>query len=598
MAKKALSTESTPRPNKVATGIAGFDALSHGGLTARRTSLVSGGPGAGKTLFALQTLVNAARLRDEAGIFVAFEEPALQIMADAAGFQWNLPGLLKTKLFFFEARLSPDDVHIGDFDLRGMLAMLEAKARAMNARWIVFDGLDVLLRLLHDPLAATREVYRIRDWLASKDLTAIVTAKSEADVSRGGHHDNLQFMSDCVVSLSRRLEYGVPLHRIQIAKYRGSDFVAGEYPVSFGPHGMEVGGPEPTEIHHTASTERVSAGFERLDTLLGGGLFRGSSTLITGVPGTSKTTLAGKFAETACQRGERTLYVSFDEGAEPIQRNLSSVGIALAPHVKSGLLRMYSGRTESIGAEDHLLKMKTLIREHQPQCMVIDPLSAITKAGSLNTARAVANRLIYMIKDEKITVMLTSINEGDDPHTEATELQVSAIADSWIHLSYLIHGGERNRALTIIKSRGTWHSNQVRELVLSDDGPMLADVYTAGGEVLMGALRWEKEHEEHLLALAQRAEFERKRAQLHVAEAETRARITALQMELEYQLAELKTLATINDARIVSSGDHKTELRRLRSADRAPRPSKSAKALDISQPVPITVPMRGAGNKQ
>ena len=361
------------------------------------------------------------------------------------------------------------------------------------------------------------------------------------------------------------------MHRLQITKYRGSDFVAGEYPVSFGPSGMEVGAPEPAEIKHVASSERVSAGFERLDTMLGGGLFRGSSTLITGVPGTSKTTLAGKFAEAACRRGERTLFVSFDEGADRIARNLTSVGIQLKTHVKSGLLRMYSGRTESIGAEDHLVKLKALIREHRPRCMVIDPLSAIAKAGGIAAARAVANRFIYLAKDEKITVLVTAINEGDEPETEATDLQISTIADTWIHLSYLIRSGERNRALTIIKSRGTWHSNQVRELVLSNAGPMLADVYTAGGEVLMGTLRWEKEGEEKAKTMQRRAEFDHKRAELQVAEADTRARIKALQQDLERQRAELAMYSSDNEARIVSSSDRENELRRIRSADPAGR---------------------------
>jgi circadian clock protein KaiC len=328
-----------------------------------------------------------------------------------------------------------------------------------------------------------------------------------------------------------------------------------------------VGAPEPAEILHAASTERVSAGFERLDTMLGGGLFRGSSTLITGVPGTSKTTLAGKFAEAACRRGERTLFVSFDEGADPIVRNLSSVGIHLRPHVKSGHLRMYSARTESVGAEDRLVKLKALIREHRPRCMVIDPLSALAKAGGLGAARAVANRLIYAVKDEGITVLLTAISDGDDPQTEATELQISTVADTWIHLSYIVRSGERNRALTIIKSRGTWHSNQVRELILSKTGPMLADVYTAGGEVLMGTLRWEKEQEEEAKTAQRHVGFDHKRGELRVAEAGTRAKIVALQQDLARQREELATYSRENEARIVSSSDREIELRRIRSAD-------------------------------
>ena len=556
---------------KIATGVLGFDELSHGGVPRKRITLLKGGAGSGKTVFALQALVNGARLRQEPGIFIAFEESTSQILANAASFDWGLSSLSRNRIFFMDAHLSPEVVQSGEFDLTGLLAILKAKKEEIGARWIVFDGIDVLLTLLHNPTSEMREIYRIRDWLAANEVdAAIITAKVDGDSSEVLNYRFLQFMVHCVVQFDRRLEYGVALHRIQITKYRGSDFAAGEYPVSFGTSGMEVDAPEPAEIKQVASGERVSAGFERLDTMLGGGLFRGSSTLITGVPGTSKTTLAGKFAEAACRRGERTLFVSFDESADRIVRNLTSVGIQLKPHLKIGLLRMYSGRTETIGAEDHLVKLKTLIREHQPRCLVIDPISAIAKSGGLAAARAVANRFIYMAKDEKITVLVTAIN-GDEPETEATDLQISTIADTWIHLSYLIRSGERNRALTIIKSRGTWHSNQVRELILSNAGPMLADVYTAGGEVLMGTLRWEKEDEERVKTLQRRSEFDQKRGALEVAEADTRARIKALEHDLERQRTELASYSSRNAARIVSSSDREKEMRRIRSADPADR---------------------------
>jgi circadian clock protein KaiC len=563
---------------KIATGIQGFDELSRGGLPRHRISLLKGGPGSGKTVFALQCLVNAARQREEPGIFVAFEERPQQIIDNAAGFKWELPALLKKKLFFMDANLSPEVVQSGEFDLRGMLAMLKAKKEEIGARWIVFDGIDVLLTLLQNPKSEMREIYRIRDWLAENAVdAAIVTAKIDG---RGAdaNYDFLQFMVDCVIGFESRLDWGVAVHRIQVTKYRGSAFDRGEYPVSFGPRGMEIAGPEPTEIQQVASGERVSAGFERLDTMLGGGLFRGSSTLITGVPGTSKTTLSGKFAEAACRRGERTLFVSFDEGADRIVRNLTSVGIQLRPYLKSGVLRMYSGRTESIAAEDHLVKLKALIAEHRPLCMVIDPLSAIAKAGGLAAARSVGNRFIYTAKDRKITVVVTAINEGDQPETETTDLQISTIADTWIHLSYLIRGGERNRALTIIKSRGTAHSNQVRELILSDAGPMLADVYTAGGEVLMGTLRWEKEDEERAKAVQRRSEFEQKRVSLELAEADTRARIKVLEHDLERQRVELATYFSDDQARTISSSDRQKSLRRIRSADLTGRPATATAA--------------------
>ncbi|OAI50396.1 hypothetical protein AYO46_10300 [Betaproteobacteria bacterium SCGC AG-212-J23] len=557
---------------KLATGIDGFDAMSGGGLPRHRTSLLLGGPGSGKTVFALQCLANGARRRAP-GIFVAFEESPGQLIANASSFDWGLAKLPATQIFFFDAHLSPTLVKAGDFDLTAMLAMLAAKKKEIGAEWIVFDGIDVLLTVLQDPGAEMREIYRLRDWLAENDLTAILTAKLDAQSGLAARYGFLQFMVDCVVRLERRQEDRVAAQSIQITKYRGSGYAGSEYPMSFGPSGLVVDATVATELVHDASSERVTAGFERLDAMLGGGIFRGSSTLITGAPGTSKTTLSGKFAEAACRRGERTLLVSYDEAAGQIMRNLSSVGIQLKAHVKSGLLRMHSARTEAIGAEEQLSKLSALIREHRPRCIVIDPLTAVAKAGSRGAARTVASRLINLVKDAGITMFVTALSGAEDQRAESTALEISTIADTWIHLSYLVLGGERNRALTVVKSRGTAHSNQVRELILGKSGPTLADVYSAGGDVLMGTLRWEKEAEESAKRIRHRSEFDYKQRELRFVEANTSAQIRALQMDLERQRAELALYAGENEGRDVSLSTQKDELRRRRSADAADKPS-------------------------
>jgi circadian clock protein KaiC len=552
--------------SKVATGIHGFDEISRGGLPRNRTSLVVGAAGTGKTVFALRTLVNAARQARQPGIFVAFEEGTRAIFANAATFGWNLPALAKSALFFLDARLSPAVVQSGEFELRGMLAILEAKKRDLGAAWIVFDGIDVLLALLQNSSAEIREIHGLRDWLARTDLTAIITAKMEGDAASPANYGFMQFMADCVIRFDRRLEQGIALRRLEITKYRGSDFSPGEFPLSFGPQGIEVAAPGSAATSRVASSERVSTGFGGLDSMLGGGVFRGTTTLITGAPGTSKTTLAGKFAEGACRRGERTLFVSFDEGGERIRRNLTSVGIHLDAYLKSGLLRMYSGRTDAINAEEHLIRIAALLLEHQPRCLVIDPLSALAKSGAISSARAVGNRLIYQVRDHHVTAFITSLVEGDDPQAEATEMQISTIADTWIHLSYLVRGGERNRALTIVKSRGTRHSNQVRELVLSAAGPALTDVYSSGGEVLMGTLRWEKEAEERARKLQRHAEFAQKRRELRFAEADITARIAALQVDLDRARGELARYSSEDDARQASSKERKNEVLRMRGS--------------------------------
>jgi circadian clock protein KaiC len=554
---------------KVATGITGFDEISRGGLPRNRTTLVTGGPGTGKTVFALQTLIQAAQVHRHPGIFVTFEEDAREIFANAATFGWHLSAAAKSPIFFLDARLSPGIVQAGDFELTGMLAILEAKIRGFRAGLIVFDGIDVLLALLQNPSAEMREIYRLRDWLARNELTAIITTKIDDETSRRVNYSFMQFMVDCVVRFDRRSEQAMAMRRVEITKYRGSDFSPGEFPLSFGPHGIEVATPGTIEVLHKASSERVSTGFGSLDAMLDGGLFRGSSTLITGAPGTSKTTLAGQFAESACRRGERTLFVSFDEGGERIRRNLTSVGIHLEPHLKSGLLRMYSGRTDMVNPEEHLIRLAALIHEHQPRCLVIDPLSAIVKTGALLYARAVGNRLVYLVQDHHITTFITSLVDGDDPQAEATELQISTIADTWIHLSYLVRGGERNRALTIIKSRGTRHSNQVRELVLSSSGLSLTEPYSAGGEVLMGTLRWEKEAEERDRKLQRSAESNHRRRELQFAEMDITARIAALQLDLDKQRSELALYARNDEVRHMSLGEHKDELRKLRGGDSA-----------------------------
>jgi circadian clock protein KaiC len=316
------------------------------------------------------------------------------------------------------------------------------------------------------------------------------------------------------------------------------------------------------------TTERVSSGVERLDTMLGGGYYRGSSVLITGFPGTAKTTLCGAFAEASCQRGERTVYVSFDSDGVEVIRNLSSVGIQLNRQVKRGLLRIISARTIIGSAETLLVRIKALVKEYDARCLVIDPVSTLSKAGNEVTAHGVAERLLDWCKSDNITLLCSSLL--DDPSNQqcsGTPVQISTLSDTWIHLNYLAQSGERNRGISIMKSRGTAHSNQVRELLLSDTGITVADIYTSGGEVLMGTLRWEKE-------AALRAETEMAEAQaaikclrLKAEEAELRVRVQSLQTELQAKQAEVNLSARANENRRNEIARGVARIQQLRGAD-------------------------------
>ena len=555
---------------KAPTGIKGFDEITRGGLPRNRTTLVLGTPGAGKTIFALEALVNGARTSGEAGIFIAFEENARQIVENAGTFGWDLEALEREKLFFLDARLPASIVKAGEFDLTGILAALTAKAGEMCCKRIVFDGIDVLLSLLNDPAAERREVFRLQEWLAESGTTGIITAKADPEShALAERYAFMQFMVDCVVQLDHRLTDRVSFRSLRVLKYRGSAFAENEFPLIISPSGIEVATFGTAEMAHPVSAERISTGIERLDTMLGGGYYRVSSVLVTGAPGTAKTTLAGAFVDATCRRGERALYVSFDEAADQIVRNLASVGLDLASHREAGLLHMYSARTEAVSAESHFVTLRAMIRELEPRTLVLDPISALLKSGGQTAAAHTALRLVDFAKAEGVAVFCTSLVSGGTDLVEATETHISTIADTWIHLSYVVRGGERNRALTVVKSRGTKHSNQVRELILSDRGITLADVYSAGGEVLMGTARWEKEAQARGETVRRRDQALRARRQLEAAEAEAQARIAALQRELEAHQAELALLETEASAHEERAAEEEDAIRRLRSADSA-----------------------------
>ncbi len=500
---KSIRSTSSSGLIKVATGIRGFDDIASGGVPHARTTLLVGGPGSGKTIFALHFLVHGAQSGKEAGIFVGFEENTKDIMINAEGFGWNLAALRRNKLFFLDALPTPDLIQSGDFDLNGMLAGLEAQIKKMGAQRIVFDALDIVLSLLPDPMAVRREIYRLHAWLAAHRLTGIITLRANGDETSSINQQPfgfMQFMVDCVILLKHEVEHGVSERSLRVQKFRGAGFDEDASPFLITKSGIEVVVAHTPELKHSKATdERISCGVPRLDTMLGGGYHRGASILITGSPGAAKTTLSAAFAQAACERGEPTLFISFDSDANEVVRNLASVGIRLERHVKSGCLRMVSARRITGSAETYLSRVKKFAQEHQARCLVIDPVSTWFTSTNEMSVQRVAERLIDWSKSQGSTLVCTRLlTERPNPAEDGLPMEMSTIVDTWIHLTYPELGGERNRGLSIIKSRGTAHSNQVRELILSDSGVTLADAYIAGGEVLMGTMRWQKESSERV----------------------------------------------------------------------------------------------------
>ncbi|HEY8101135.1 MAG TPA: circadian clock protein KaiC [Burkholderiaceae bacterium] len=486
---------------RLPTGIDGFDDITGGGLPLNRISILIGDTGTGKTVFTLQVLANNARRWNASGIFVAFEENTRDVLANSASFGWDLEALEKeNKLYFLDAHLTADVAQSGSFDLIAMLSIIIAKAKEIDAKFIAFDSLEALLTLLNDPIIVRRECYRLRDWLRQSDLTCIITVRKRNvrmldthDAYDAYEHftDVMRYMADCVIALQHDVIDHISLRELRILKYRGSLFCENAFPMIIDTGGIDVSSNGQKEPIVTLPVERISSGIDSLDVLLDGGYFRGTSVLITGAPGIGKTALAGRFASASCMRGECTLYVTFDQSADALIRNFTSLGVQLRSHTESGALFIYAASATMQRAEEHMVRIKALIRRHKPRCLIIDPLSAPLRLVGLVTGLSVADQLLHHAKSLGITSVLTSVSNVNEPFKAESITHISPIADTWIHLSYWMNMDEYKRALLVVKSHGTKHAHKMHELILNEAGVKLKDFDFAGNPGLM-----EKSHRE------------------------------------------------------------------------------------------------------
>ncbi|MGS2745037.1 circadian clock protein KaiC [Halomonas sp. LS-001] len=520
------------------TGIAGLDHATQGGLPAGQATLILGQAAAGKTVLSLQVLARAIE-HGGGGVFVTFEESPKQVARDALSFGWGKSLLESKRWQLIDARPRFGVEVAGEFDIEGLLSVVAAAIEQTGATWVVFDGIDQLLQYQPNPRVAVDQIRRINEHCENRGWTLLLTGKATGDSMAPARLEGIEFLLSATLVLSARIVNQQLNRAVRIAKFRGSGHVTSELPMVIDAEGIQLPYHEalpPVEV--SASNERLSTGIEQLDSLLGGGIYRGSSLLVSGRPGTAKSTLAGSFALAAAQRGERTLYVSFDELEGAYVRNLISVGIDLRAPIEAGLIRFLSLSAFASQVTEHFLALRRALDAFSPDCLVIDPISALLKAGAVEGANMTTERLIDLARRRGITTVLTSLSGVEDPEGEATQGQVSTLADSWIVLDYNVRAGERNRSLSIVKSRGTAHSNQQRELVLSASGITLADVYEHGTEVLMGTARearkieeQEEEHRRERERQQRRTEIERRLEQVD----QERQRLTN---ELEQEIVE------------------------------------------------------------
>jgi circadian clock protein KaiC len=527
---------------KVATQIAGMDEVLLGGLPAGQTTLISGGPGTGKSVWGLEFLYRGAAA-GEPGIFVTFEERAPAVRQNALILGWDLAPLEQAgKLFLMEAHVDPQAVLSGDFNLKGLMAIINGKATAMRASRIVIDALDVLLRLFDDAARERNELYVLHDWLIDHDMTAVLTVKTSEDGDSSGRYEFLDFMANCVIYLDQRVTEQVATRRLRVLKYRGSGFGRNEYPFCITGEGINIIPISTAGLNHKALGPKVSSGHPGFDALLDGGYRRSSCILISGTTGTGKTTLASAFARSACERGERVLYINFEESQEAMVSGMLSPGIDLRPAVQAGTLRFLTAMPEAMGVEEHLIRAFKAMKSFQPDHVIVDAISACERMGTKGAAYDYLMRLVNACKEQGITAIFTNQTSGFREENEISGIGISSIVDTVIFLRYLEIGGEINRMLMVMKSRGSKHSNQYREFLITDRGIDIAEVYVGEGGVLTGSARQEQEAREEAQHRRRLQEIEKKEREVTQRRAALQAQMETLKAELKGAEAELEAL--------------------------------------------------------
>jgi circadian clock protein KaiC len=469
---RAVRREQLPMLPKAATGIAGLDEITGGGLPRGRPTLVCGGPGCGKTMLAMEFLVRGATQFGEPGVFMSFEETADDLVQNVASMGFDLKALQsQRKLHLDEVRVARSEIHeTGEYDLEGLFIRLGHAIDSIRAKRVVLDTLEALFGGFSNAAILRAELRRLFDWLKQKGVTAVITGeRGEGQLTRQGLEE---YVSDCVILLDHRVASQLTIRRLRIVKYRGTVHGTDEYPFLIGAKGISVLPITSLGLSHTATSEVLPSGVKNLDPALGGGFYASSTILVSGLAGTGKSTIAAHFISATCARGERSLYVTLEQSPDEFMRNMAGVGLSLRKCDRAGLLRFHALRPTAHGLELHLTSIHQLVEEHAPRVVVVDAITSFMGIGVSAEVTSMIVRLIDYLKTKHVTLLMTSLNEGGETLDRAGA-NITSVVDTWMLLRNVEHDRERVRSLSVLKSRGMAHSSLTHRFAITNHGVAL-----------------------------------------------------------------------------------------------------------------------------
>jgi len=480
---------------KSLTGIQGLDDITDGGVPKNRTSLLLGSAGCGKTIFAMEFLVNGITLYNEPGIFLSFEEKTDELVLNAKSLEYKLDKLVEeNKLYLENLQINRYEIlKAGKYDLEGLFVRLEQAINKVNAKRVVLDSLDALFFGL-DSFILRSEFKRLLTWLKEKQVTAVITAEvGDGLLTRHGLEEHI---ADCVMVLSNRVTNQIATRRIRIIKYRGSMHGNNEYPFIIEEKGISVFPLVSEALQQQSSSNRISSGITDLDEMLGKkGFYAGSSILISGTAGTGKTSIAAAFAHNVCLQKKRCLFCAFEEAPNQVIRNMGSIGFHLDPLIKAGTLTFYYSRPTLQNLELHFIAIKKRITEFKPAVVILDPITNLMTEGPNSDIRSMLTRFVDFLKTQDITVLFTAAITVGSIERNPSDEGISSMVDTWMMVQDIEVDGERTRSLCVMKSRGMAHSNEVKRFIISDKGIALGPVATDRVSTAVAFKRKLKEHE-------------------------------------------------------------------------------------------------------
>jgi len=544
-------TEKTLLNNKLIkspTGIQGFDEITDGGLPAGRPTLVCGGAGCGKTLFAMEFLVRGATQFNEPGVFMSFEETNEELIKNVSSLGFDLEDLSKNKKIVLEhVHIERSEIEeTGEYDLEALFIRLGYAIDTIGAKRVVLDTIESLFAGLPNQLILRAELRRLFRWLKEKGVTAIITGeRGDETLTRQGLEE---YVSDCVIMLDHRVTEQNSTRRLRVVKYRGSLHGTNEYPFLINEDGFSILPVTSLGLKHAVSNERISSGIPALDKMLAGkGYYRGSTVLISGTAGVGKTSIAAHFADAACKRGERVLYFCFEESPNQLMRNMRSIGIDLEPWVQKGLLQFQATRPTFYGLEMHLAATHKAVNDFKPKVVILDPINTFVVGDKEIEVKTMLMRIVDFLKMNQITALFTSLTSSGSA-LEHTDTSISSIIDTWLLLRDIELNGERNRGMYVLKSRGMANSNQIREFILTNHGVELREVYIGASGVLTGSARIAQEALENAEVLTRKHDIERKKREIERKRKTLEAKIISLYADFDSEEAEaLKMIETEQD---------------------------------------------------